>query len=198
MPLIRLATPADADAFANIYGPFCTNSIVSFELTAPTPQEMLERIRKTTTKFPWLVLDDAGTAVGYAYASAHRERLAYQWAVDVSAYIGEGYRRRGVGRALYTALFAILRAQGFYKAYAGIALPNPNSEGLHTAMGFEPVGVYKGVGYKMGGWQDVGWYQMALQPEQLEPKAPLLLTEVLDTPGWQAAIAAGLPFYRGT
>jgi len=195
-PLIRLAQSTDAEAITSIYTPFCEDSIVSFELTPPAPAEMAERIHKITSRLPWLVLEDDGQVIGYAYASPHRERAAYQWSVDVSAYIHADHRRQGIGRALYTALFALLRAQGFYKAYAGITLPNPNSEGLHTALGFQPVGVYRGVGYKLGAWQDVGWYQRPLQPEQLNPTPPVPIDQITDTLAWTQAVEAGLPFYR--
>jgi L-amino acid N-acyltransferase YncA len=194
--LIRLAQPTDAEAITSIYAPFCQDSIVSFELTPPAPAEMAERIHKISARLPWLVLEDDDQVIGYTYASSHRDRAAYQWSADVSAYIHADHRRQGIGRALYTTLFALLRAQGFYKAYAGITLPNPNSEGLHAALGFQPVGVYRGVGYKLGAWQDVGWYQRPLQPEQLNPIPPLPIDQILNTPQWAQAVADGLPYYR--
>lgn len=158
---------------------------------------MADRIRNTTERFPWLVLDEDRQVSGFAYAGAHRERLAYQWSVDVSAYVAAGRHRRGIGRALYTALFEILRSLGYYKAFAGIAPPNPASIALHTAMGFEPVGVYRGVGYKLGAWQDVGWYQLAIQPEQFEPGPPRTAPEIAETPLWQKAILSGMAYYHG-
>jgi phosphinothricin acetyltransferase len=157
---------------------------------------MARRIRKTLEHFPWLVLDDGGAVAGYAYASKHRERPAYRWSVDVSVYVDPGYRRRGVGRALYAALFALLRPQGFFKAYAGITLPNPGSVGLHTAVGFAPVGVYRGVGFKHGAWHDVEWYQLELLPERPAPEEPRPAAAVLDSPEGQAALADGLRHFR--
>jgi phosphinothricin acetyltransferase len=193
---IRLARPDDAGSIASIYAPFCTDTVVSFEYAAPTPAEMAERVRKTSARLPWLVLEAEGVVVGYAYAGAHRERAAYDWSVDVSVYVGAGRRRSGVGRALYTALFRILVLQGYYKAYAGVTLPNPASVGLHEAMGFQPVGVYRGVGYKFGRWHDVAWYQRELQPEREEPEPPRGLDGVLQSAGWEEALAAGLACYR--
>ena len=192
---IRLARPTDAGAVAAIYAPFCTDTVVSFEYDAPTAAEMAERIRKVTARFPWLVLEAAGEVAGYAYASPHRERTAYRWAVDVTVYVAAGRRRSGAGRALYTALFRILALQGYYKAFAGIALPNPASIGLHTALGFQPVGVYRGVGYKLGAWHDVAWYQLALQPESPNPEPPRDLPAVLASPEWDEALAAGMVVY---
>lgn len=193
---IRLATPNDAHQIAAIYAPFCTDTIVSFEVDAPSPETMAERIGSITERFPWLILDDDGTVAGYVYASKHRERAAYQWAVDVTAYIAAPYRRKGVGRALYTALLRVLVVQGFYKAYAGIALPNDASVGLHTALGFEPVGVYCGVGYKFNVWHDVAWYGLAVQPEQPAPAPPRGVHEIIPSLEWQVALEAGMALYR--
>src|SRR4051812_49078465 len=127
---IRLASADDAAAVAAIYGPFCDSTVVSFEYAAPSTVEMTSRIAAITIQFPWLVLDDNGTVGGYAYASRHRDRAAYGWSVDVAVYVSPLHHRRGVGRALYTALFHLLRLQGYFKAYAGVTLPNQASTGL--------------------------------------------------------------------
>lgn len=193
---IRFADPADAEAIAEIYRPFCEATAVSFETAAPSAGEMAERIDKAGTVFPWLVLDDGGVA-GYAYASRHRERTAYGWSVDVTAYVAPGFRRRGVGRALYASLFATLRRLGFYKAYAGIALPNPASLALHEAAGFRAVGIYRGVGYKLGAWHDVAWYQLALQSERVAPPQPLSLSAVRASLSGDGTLHEGLRLYRG-
>lgn len=195
MAEIRLARPEDAAAVATIYAPYCERTPVSFELVAPTAAEMAARIAKITARHPWLVLED-GDIAGYVYACQHRERAAYQWSVDVAAYVHESFRRRHVGRALYTTLFHLLVLQGYFKAYAGVTIPNPASVGLHEAVGFQPVGVYRGVGYKLGAWHDVAWYQRPLQPERADPETPLALSAVQDTPGWREALAAGLRLYR--
>jgi len=178
-----MAAERDAEAITAIYAPFCESTAVSFETEAPTPATMAERIRTITAQYPWLVFDDGGVIGGYAYASRHRERAAYQWAVDVAVYVAASHRRRGVGRTLYSALFDLLVRQGYYKAYGGIALPNPGSVGLHVAMGFDPVGVYRRVGYKLGAWHDVAWYQKTLQPERAAPSAPIPITALERRPG---------------
>lgn len=193
---IRQVTTADAAALVVIYAPCCTSSIISFEETAPTVEEMAVRITRISTRFPWLVLDDGGTIGGYAYASPHRERAAYRWSVDVTVYVDARYPRRGVGRALYAALFALLAQQGFHRAFAGVALPNPGSEGLHEAVGFVEVGVYRDVGYKFGAWRDVRWYQRTLGQPTEPPGEPIPITDLVDTPGWQEALATGLTFFR--
>ena len=141
--MIRLAGPGDAAQVAAIYAPHVTGASTSFEYAPPDAAEMAARIASTRAHAPYLVLETGGGVLGFAYASKHRERAAYQWSVDVSVYVHERAHRRGVGRALYESLFALLRLQGFYSAHAGITLPNPASVGLHEALGFRPVGVRK-------------------------------------------------------
>lgn len=158
---IRAATAADAAAIAAVYRPYVTDSVISFEAEPPDAAEMAGRMAAEPRK-PWLVAERVGAVVGYAYASAHRERAAYRWAADVSVYLAEVERGRGTGRALYGRLFDLLGDLGYVAAYAGIALPNPASVGLHESMGFRLVGVYRGVGHKFGRWHDVGWWQLAL------------------------------------
>ena len=193
---IRLASKDDAAVVAGIYGPFCESTAVSFEYAAPSTEEITNRIRTITAKFPWLVLEDNGVVAGYAYASRHRERAAYGWSVDTTAYISPTHHRRGAGRALYTTLFQLLRLQGYFKAYAGITLPNSASAGLHEAVGFKLLGVYQGVGYKHGAWHDVAWYQIALQSERLNPGPPVPVSTLAESPGWAKAVSQGLRHYR--
>ncbi len=189
---IRLARPDDVSMIHTIYVPFVVNTPVSFELTPPTEREMRQRIEQTLQTHPWLVCEEQGEILGYAYASQHRTRQAYQWAVDVSAYVHERWRGKGIGKALYTSLFALLRLQGFYNAYAGIALPNPASVALHEAMGMRQLGVYQRVGYKQGAWHDVGWWQLALQPYASDPVPPLDLASAQRLPEWERALIADL------
>jgi len=159
---IRPVRLSDAAAIAAIYSPSVTEGVASFELAPPTAEQMAERIRRAAQERPWLVYEDAGSVLGYAYASAHNERPAYQWSVNVSVYVLAGCRRQGVGRALYRELFAELKGRGYYNAYAGITLPNGASVGLHESFGFVPVGVYRHAGFKLGCWWDVGWWQKSL------------------------------------
>jgi len=150
---------------------------------------------------PWLVCADGrgprGPVLGYAYASRHRDRAAYQWSVDVSVYVHETARRKGIGRALYTSLFALLHLQGFCAAHAGITLPNEASVGVHECLGFRPVGVYPSVGFKLGAWRDVGWWQLPLRERQGEPAPPLSFAAVLRLPGFAAALAEPSPLPGG-
>jgi phosphinothricin acetyltransferase len=191
-PIIRPATLDDAEAIADIYAPFCEATPISFETQAPSVDEMRRRIAKTLECLPWLVREHHGEIVGYAYASPHRERAAYRWSVDVSAYVRAGHRRTGVGWALYTSLFELLRLQGFHNALAGITLPNPGSVGLHESCGFQTVGVYRRIGFKCGEWHDVVWYQLNLREQTGEPDDPLDFQSVRNTPEWATALGAGL------
>lgn len=173
--LIRIAGPQDAEAIAGIYAPFVIDTPVSFETVPPDTEAMRQRVERVLKQFPWLVCDDDSEIIGFAYASPHRDRAAYRWSVDTAVYIARGHHRRGIGRALYTALLGILPLQGVRNAFAGITLPNEGSVGLHEAMGFQPIGVYRSVGYKLKRWHDVGWWQRPLAPytEPLDTLVPI-------------------------
>ncbi len=190
-PTIRLAAPEDAWQVQAIYAPYCETPI-SFETEPPGVEEMGRRLIKVLGQYPWLVCEEDGLVLGYAYATSHRERAAYGWSVDTSVYVRAERQRRGVGRALYTSLFAMLPLQGFVNAYAGVALPNPASVGLHEAMGFQRVGVYLHVGFKCGAWHDVAWFQRALRELPPEPQPPRRLEEVRHQAEWREALQSGL------
>jgi L-amino acid N-acyltransferase YncA len=195
-PLIRLATIEDAPAVAAIYRPAVTDRATSFEYEPPNAAEMCRRIAAVLARTPWLICEMNGEVVGYAYAGRHRERAAYQWNVDVSAYVDDRWHRRGIARALYTSLFAILMLQGFKHAFAGIALPNAASIGLHEALGFTCLGVYRATGFKFGRWHDVAWYERDLRPVESDPAPPVPLEEAHRLPEFTAALEAGLGLIR--
>jgi phosphinothricin acetyltransferase len=170
---IRLVDTADARELLAIYEPIVRETAISFELEPPTLTEMRGRIDSLSRVFPWLVAETENGVSGYAYASRHRERAAYQWSVDVSVYVATAARGRGVGRALYTALLSLLADLSYCTAHAGIALPNDASVALHESMGFEAVGIFRNVGYKFGAWHDVGWWQRTLRPYGSNPSPPV-------------------------
>lgn len=177
--MIRYADPNnDAAPCAAIYAPHVADGVASFEMVAPDPGEMGMRIRHAGSRHPWLVCERDGEVAGYAYASPHRDRAAYRWAVDVAVYVGKEHQRRGVGRELYGALLDLLEEQGLRMACAGITLPNPGSVALHEAMGFVPVGIYRDIGWKAGAWHDVGWWQRRLGEGSGPPAEPLTLPEL--------------------
>lgn len=193
---IRVAAAGDAAQVAAIYAPIVERTVISFEFDAPAADEMRRRITETLARWPWLVCERAGNVLGYAYAGRHRARAAYQWSADVSVYVDAAARRGGVGRALYASLLAILVVQGYVNAYAGITLPNPASVGLHEALGFRPIGVYRGVGYKFGAWHDVGWWHLALRERPDRPAPPLAFPDVVERPGFEEALRSGEGWLR--
>lgn len=167
---IRVVRLEDAEAIAAIYAPVVRDTTISFETDPPSTSEMRARIVAIVERLPWLVCEDGeGRACGYAYASMHRDRPAYQWSVDTTVYVREDARGKGVGKRLYAALFENLVELGYFQAFAGIALPNAASVALHESVGFAPVGVFRRVGFKLGAWHDVGWWQRGLR----EPEVPL-------------------------
>jgi L-amino acid N-acyltransferase YncA len=172
---VRTASEGDAAACASIYAPYVTDTVISFETVPPSVAEMAERIAAAQRTHAWLVLDDAdaGGVVGYAYGGPYKSRAAYRWACEVSVYVERGRHRGGGGRLLYAALFERLAARGFRTALAGMALPNDASAGLHRALGFEPVGVYRRIGWKHGAWHDVAWMQRPLASADDPPPEPV-------------------------
>jgi L-amino acid N-acyltransferase YncA len=169
---IRAASIDDAPACAAIYAPYVTGTAITFEVEAPSPAEFAERIATATATHAWLVLEDSGRVAGYAYAHKFAERAAYRFACETSIYLEFGRPRSGAGRALYEALFARLAERGYRQAIAGMTLPNAASEGLHRALGFEPVGTYRRIGWKNGGWHDVAWMQKTILAEPGPPAEP--------------------------
>jgi L-amino acid N-acyltransferase YncA len=160
---VRDAGPHDAEACAAIYAPYVTDSTTSFESEPPSAAEMAQRIATSQQSHAWFVLEVDQRVVGFAYGGQFRTRAAYRWSCEVSVYLELGRRRSGAGRALYDALLARLTERGFATAFAGMTLPNDASEGLHRAMGFEPIGTFRQVGWKHGRWHDVAWVQRPLR-----------------------------------
>jgi phosphinothricin acetyltransferase len=169
---VRDATGDDAAACAAIYAPYVTGTAVTFEYDPPSTAEMAERIAAAQRAHAWLVLEEGDRVVGYAYAGPFKERAAYRWSCEVSVYLEPGRRRRGSGRLLYEALFARLAERGFRTLVAVMTLPNDASEGLHRALGFEPVGTLRRVGWKHGQWRDVAWAQRSIGADDGPPVEP--------------------------
>ena len=163
MPAIRPATPDDAASLLEIYRPYVEGTAVSFETETPSVEAFAARIDKALNGWAWLVAEQDGQCVGYAYGSLHRERAAYRWSVETSAYVRAGWHGRGLGQALYRALFDELAERGYCNALAVVVLPNPASLALHRSVGFEEVGVIKRGGHKFNRWHDVMWLQRVLR-----------------------------------
>jgi phosphinothricin acetyltransferase len=162
----------DAPACREIYARFVDDSPVSFEEQTPSLAEFTQRIERLSRTHAFLVADDQGRIVGYAYSGPHRDRPAYRWASEATVYIDPDYHRRGIGRALYTPLFELLEQQGYRSVLAGITVPNEGSVGLHRALGFEDVGIYRRIGWKAGAWRDVLWMSKQLGTDTYEPHSP--------------------------
>ena len=188
---IRNVALTDAPAIQRIYAPYVTDRATSFEMAPPDDAEMERRISGTVHQYPWLVYEHEGEVLGYAYAATHNPRQAYQWSVNVSVYLDARVHRRGVGRALYTALFDLLRRQRYVNAYAGITLPNAASVGLHEALGFVTVAIYPRVGFKFGRWHDTTWLHLRLVEEDGPPAGdPMPTPELWGDPSIEPMLAA--------
>ena len=175
---LRLANPEDAAGVLAIYGPYIEKTSFTFETETPSRTAFAERIRSYLVNWPWLVCEIDGVIAGYAYATRHRERTAYQWCVESSVYIHDDFLRSGVARALYASLFEILKRQGFNNVYAVINLPNERSVAFHESCGFEYFATYEKVGYKLGKWKNVGWWKLNVNEYVDEPAAPVWFGEL--------------------
>jgi phosphinothricin acetyltransferase len=169
----RAATPDDAAAIADIYAPFVTASVVSFETEPPDAGAFRDRIEIARGSYPWLVGEaEDGSILGYACAAAFRTRPAYRFTVETTVYLRPEACGHGHGARLYAPLLAILEAQGFTQAIAAITLPNAASVGLHERLGFVQAGIYRQVGWKLGAWRDVGLWQKPLAQAAAPPAEP--------------------------
>lgn len=168
--LIRFAAPDDAGRILEIYAPYITDTVISFEYDVPSLADFTARVERISTKYPYLVYERDGIVVGYAYASPYIERAAYDYTVDLSVYVDAAYCGQNIGECLYAALLDILPKQGFYNAYACITATNHNSLNFHKHMGFTDAGTHPLAGFKHGHWLDVCWYYKRLQADTNPPQ----------------------------
>ena len=178
MSFLRLAKPSDADAILNIYGPYIEKTSYTFETETPSTAEFAERINSYMQNWPWLVCEIDGRVAGYAYGSKYRDRTGYQWCAECSVYVHDDFHREGIAKALYSALIEILRLQGYRNLYAVINTPNDRSVAFHEEMGFQFFANYENVGYKLGKWKTVGWWQLQLNDYIMEPEPPVKFPEL--------------------
>jgi len=183
MPIIRLARDEDAAAIHAIYAPHVTGGVATFENVAPGVDAMRERIRARLPHYPWLVWEDAGDVLAYAYAGRFRERAAYDWIAETSIYVHPDAQRRGIARRLYGVLLDAMRLQGLTQAVGVITLPGTASVALHESLGFARAGTWRQAGWKLARWWDVGVWQLELQaaatPPAVTPFAALAATPAL-------------------
>jgi L-amino acid N-acyltransferase YncA len=185
---IRLISETDAPAVLEIYKPYILHTSISFEYEPPSEAEFLQRIKTVTADYPWLVCLDHEKIIGYAYASRHRTRTAYDWSAESTVYILPGYQRKGFARILYETVFEILRLQGYFNVFAGITMPNDSSVGFHRALGFKEIGTYKNIGYKLGNWHDTYWMQLSLTEYIHNPPFPKKMKEITGTALFEAIL----------
>ncbi len=171
--MLRIAEEADVPAILSIYGPYILTSTATFEYTVPSREEFQERFHGITARFPWLVYEEDGAILGYAYASAPFTRAAYDWCAEPSVYLRPDARGRGIGRQLYGALEAILKYQGFQLLYALVTGENTASLSFHRALGYETLAVFPACGFKFGRWLDLNWLQKRLTPVEIPMNPPL-------------------------
>lgn len=165
---IRTATIADVPAMLEIYDYFVKNTAVSFEYVTPTAEEFTERLREHIVFYPWLVWEEDGKVLGYAYAGRPFERAAYSWNAEISCYLHESIRGKGVGKALYCEIESILKRQGIRRVYAVVTSANQPSIAFHKALGYRHFATFQSTGFKLGAWYDVIW----LEKELCEPGSP--------------------------
>jgi len=189
---IRQVSLDDAVQIQAIYSPYVRSSSISFEVDEPTIQEVRNRIEAISVHYPWLVASLPEGILGYAYASRHRERAAYQWDVEVSVYVEQSFQRQGIGTLLYTVLLKVLKDLGYYNAYAGITLPNERSVRLHERLGFRKVGVFTKVGYKLDGWHDVGWWELELHEKDTPKRRPFDITSWIEAKNEKELLEYGM------
>lgn len=170
---IRPVRETDAASCLKLYSKYVVNSAVSFEIEPPTLKEFEQRVNLISQRFPFLIAEENGALLGYAYASAYRDRLAYQWSVEVSIYVEDDSKRSGVASQLYTLLFEELKRLHLCKAYAVIALPNDASISFHSKNGFKTFATFENVGFKMNQWHSVLWMERTIQAPSIA-QTPLL------------------------
>lgn len=185
---IRLIRLNDAQATLEIYRPYVEKTIISFEYDVPGIDEWETRIKNITVEYPWLVCECNNEVIGYAYASRHRYRTAYSWAVESTIYLSERFHHKGIAGILYETLFELLKLQGYVNVYAGVGVPNIKSEKFHLAAGFYEIGYFKKIGFKFGGWHDTRWFQLHLADHPDNPMKPKTLVEIIDTPAFKAVL----------
>lgn len=176
--MIRIARAEDADAIHAIYAPSIVDTAITFETELPGADAMRHRILTRLQHYPWLVWEEQGKVLAYAYATRFRERAAYDWIAETSIYVHQDARRRGIARKLYGVLLDVMRLQGINQAVGVITMPGEVSVAMHEAMGFTPAGVWRKAGYKLGQWWDVGVWQKELQPAA-NPPQPVVAFSVL-------------------
>ena len=175
---IRFITEADYQGALEVYALYVLHTAVTFDYEVPSLEDFSQKLYGISQRYPVLVCEIDGQVVAYCYGGAHRAKIAYQWSVESTIYISEAYHGKGLGHIMYTALFDILRLQGFINVYAGVSVPKAQSEHFHLKYGFKPVGVFEKIGYKFGQWHDLSWFEYRLVEHPDVPSLPITITEI--------------------
>jgi phosphinothricin acetyltransferase len=170
--VIRFANEDDAEGILAVYTPYILDTTITYEYDIPSIENMKQRIQGVQSFYPYLVCTYNHEIVGYAYASKHKERAAFQWGAEISVYIKEDFHGSGVASRLYDRIIAFLYEQGIYKLYALIDAPNEKSERFHLKRGFKEIGSILNTAYKLGKWCNLKYYEKTLRECKEEP-APL-------------------------
>lgn len=166
---IRFATIEDCSQILQIYNQYI-DTVITFENSLPTEEAFSKRMAGYMQDYPYLVYEEDGLLIGYAYAHRHMEREAYQWNAELSVYLDQNFTSKGLGKKLYSTLIEILKQQEVRTVYGCVTLPNEKSEKLHLSLGFTCLGIYHNAGYKCNKWHDVGWFEKAIAPYDIAPK----------------------------
>jgi L-amino acid N-acyltransferase YncA len=196
---IRLAERRDVPGILEIYAPFILHTAVTFEEIVPDEESFWKRIQEIMTELPFLVCEIDSRVAGYAYASGYRSRASYRWSKEVSVYIHPDFQRKKVAHALYTSLHELVRYQGIANLLAIITMPNESSVAFHEYFGYRKCAEFSKVGYKLNQWQNVGWFELFIQDENVAPKERILqIDEIIGLPVFQDAIQKGLDIFKKT
>jgi L-amino acid N-acyltransferase YncA len=179
--MLRIVEARDAARIVEIYRPYVEKTAITFEESVPSVREMEAKIAKVGAVFPWLVYEESGEILGYAYATRYRERAAYRWSLEDSVYVAEDSVGRGLGKLLLSALIELLRELGYMKIYAVITPPNPASVRLHESLGFAPLCRFTDTAFKLGQWQAIDWMELTLREIPAVPAEPALFPEFART-----------------
>lgn len=177
---IRMAKQSDTEEILAIYAPYVRDTAITFEYTVPTIEEFSARMKKTLSKYPYLVAVRNEEILGYAYASEFKSRAAYDWAVETTIYIKQETRKNGVGKKLYQTMEKVLERQHICNLYACIAYPNPGSIGFHEHLGYRTIGHFSKCGYKLETWYDMIWMEKMIGEHEMSPQPFIPITELDD------------------
>ena len=178
--MIRMATKKDIPAILDIYAPYVRDTAISFEYSVPTLEAFTARFERITSRFPWLVWEENGKIIGYAYGSLPWERAAFQWCAEVSIYLHPDAHRKGIGSALYRVLEQLLALQGYWKVYAVVTTANQASVQFHEAAGYKLTASFPNCGFKHGSWHGTLWLEKPLSSVEMPTSTPIPVSAIVE------------------